>query len=95
MINALIVGWDLLELGLDAKAAESIRGDYAARQSLNLAVVENAFSVAVASKALDLLRRYFFQHSREAEGPCEVTMCSRQVAALVLLLNRIHIFTCE
>jgi len=25
MINALIVGWDLLELGLDAKAAE---GDY-------------------------------------------------------------------
>ena len=29
MINALIVGWDLLELGLDAKAAESITGDYA------------------------------------------------------------------
>jgi len=27
MINALIVGWDLLELGLDAKAAESITGD--------------------------------------------------------------------
>jgi hypothetical protein len=29
MINALLVGWDLLELGLDAKAAESITGDYA------------------------------------------------------------------
>jgi hypothetical protein len=29
MINALMVGWDLLELGLDAKAEESITGDYA------------------------------------------------------------------
>ncbi len=93
MINALIAGWDLLELGLDAKAAESITGDYAT--SVLETVVENAFSVAVASKALDLLRRYFFQHFREAEGPCEVTMCFRQVAALVLLLNRIHIFIRE
>ncbi len=28
----------------------------------------------------------------EAEGPCEATICSRQVAALVLLVNWIHIF---
>ena len=45
--------------------------------------VEIEFSVAMASEALNLLRQYFFHHSREAEGPCVGIVCSRQVAAAV------------
>ncbi len=82
MINALLFGWDLLELGLGAKTAESITGDHA--DSPLTGRWELIFGSRGFESSLYLLRRCFFHHSRGAEGPCEAAMCYRKVAALAV-----------